>query len=176
MRKRQAERDSETLSVLLGSVRGCILRVREDCHALFASSAAAVGGGTEEQCTPSLADAAARDEGSKRLQDSAVHFMRCCLHMYNVVEQGLNYLEDPGTNLQDVERAMQDAELLNVMVHTAPSSDNNSNGIVMLMEPTRLLVSMLHVMREEMMGSLSLQAGGALVADWSSKRRVGGGC
>jgi hypothetical protein len=128
-RKRRAERDSKTLSALLEGIRCCILRLREDCHILFVT--------------------AGEDSAARKLRDSAAHFMRCCLHMYNLVEEGLNYLDDPASNALDVDATMTETELLIAMVNTAPRGLFDC-GLHMVLEPASMLVSMLQVMREEM--------------------------
>jgi hypothetical protein len=128
-RKRRVERDSETLAALLAGIRQCILRIREDCHILFIS--------------------AGEESASRRLQDSAAHFMRCCLHMYNVMEEGLNYLEDPPCSMRDLQMTVLEADLLGAMVNTAPISFMY-NGLIMVQETNEMLTSTLEEMLNQM--------------------------
>jgi gluconate kinase len=146
--KRRAERDSETLAALLAGIRQCILRIREDCHILFVS----VGG----------------DYASRRLQDSAAHFMRCCLHMYNMMEEGLNYLEDPSCSTRDVQMTVLEAEQLSAMVHAAPSSFM-FNGLIMVQETVDMLTSTL----EEMLGQMVSPGSDSAFVE---RQRINWGC
>ena len=147
-RKRRIERDSETLSSLLSGIRSCMMRVREDCHSLLVAASC-----------PSLVPASSKgcsgewfvDEGSNaRVQESVAHLMRCCLYMYNSLEEGLNYLEDPSVSVADVNRTLQEVDVMNALLYTTSPVLVNGSGLQMLGEPLHMLQSALLVMRQEM--------------------------
>ncbi len=93
-RKRSTERASETLESLLEGVKASLLRVREHCHHFMLASCT----GSRSSCgdTEWFIDEGTNDT----MQNSIMHFMQCCLYMYNAMEEGLDYLEDPAAGIQ----------------------------------------------------------------------------
>jgi hypothetical protein len=88
---------------------------------------------------------------NQNLQASIAHMMRSCLHMFNVVEEGLNYLDDPISCVPEIDNTMQELEVLNAILASSPPrlvADSSMQGMEM---PLGLLKSTLLTMRQEML-------------------------
>lgn len=100
--KRLVSSESEELSNHLSSVRQCLLCLKECAHSYALENTAE----DQEQCSAAIAHSCSR-------------LMRCCLYMYNALEAGLNYMDDPGRNVPEVEMTM---ECTDSIVHALLSS------------------------------------------------------
>jgi hypothetical protein len=136
-RKRSIERPSETLGSLLEGVRVSLLRVREHCHHFILASS-----GITEWFI---------DEGANStMQNSILHFMQCCLYMYNAMEEGLDYLDDPSTSIQCVQKTLHEVDIVNALVTSSSPVMVNGSSLQMLCDPLNMLHSTLLVMQQEM--------------------------
>ena len=95
--KRSSQCDADELSVHLNSVSACLLRVQGDVHSYLSA-----GRQTADSET----------EAKNALMASSAHLLRTCLHMYNALEEGLNYLDDAQRSLPQVDHARELANQL----------------------------------------------------------------
>lgn len=142
-RKRSIERPSETLGSLLEGVRASLLRVREHCHHfIIASSISSSCSGVTEWFI---------DEGTNStMQNSILHFMQCCLYMYNAMEEGLDYLEDPAAGMACVQKTLHEVDIVNALVTSSSPVMVNGSSLQMLCDPLNMLQSTLLAMQQEM--------------------------
>ncbi len=141
-RKRSIERPSKTLGSLLEGVRASLLRVREHCHHFILASSSCSGAGVTEWFI---------DEGANStMQNSILHFMQCCLYMYNAMEEGLDYLDDPLTSIQCVQKTLHEVDIVNALVTSSSPVVINGSTLQMLCDPLSMLQSTLLVMLQEM--------------------------
>ncbi len=122
--KRSLSSDAEEFCHHLQGIRSCLLRVKEDIYHMVMAA---------EQASLQRLDQGQDDDNNNKeninpltnlqtsLQHSTSHLLRCCLHLYNTLEEGLNYLEDPGATMAEVHATMLSAENL-VETLTSPSS------------------------------------------------------
>ena len=91
--KRRTQSPAQVLLEHLSAIKGGLLRVQEDLHHLFIAS---MQHQKQNDETRLVCDA------ESVVQQSSNHLLRCCLHMYNALEDGLDYTDSPATTRPEV--------------------------------------------------------------------------
>lgn len=145
--KRQIARDSEELSQHLSAVRMCLLSFKDELYQTIASPLPEDDASVNSQASNRLRRTAA-------LMDSSSRLFRCCLHMYNVFEDGLNYLDEPDRSIPEVRATQRSAADAMDMIDTAlplfGAGTAEGTVVASFKEPLKNLHNTLGVMIEEM--------------------------
>jgi hypothetical protein len=99
--------------------------------------------------------------------------MRSCLHMYNMLEEGLNYMDDPQQSIQDVQLTLRELHNLTAHAWSSPVMLANSHSIQMMREPLHLLRTTLQALMAEMTPHPARQQP-VMMRRSTSSRRAGG--
>ena len=119
----------QELAFHLSSIQGCLLRTRDDVlH---------------------LSEAFHSTEQRNALMASSAQLLRSCLHMYNALEEGLNYLDDCARSVPEVRRTMYMAELLLEAVNAFPAAGGDVLEVHSIGTPVTMLRNTLAVILEE---------------------------
>jgi hypothetical protein len=148
--KRSLTGDADELCHHLQSIRACLLRVKEDLYHLIQHSDMPPTNTPDHDNKENLHPQCNKEAGT--LQQSSAHLLRCCLHLYNTLEEGLNYLEDPRHTMVGVEATMQSVDALAQVL----SSYALGTLSVSIQEPVCMLRRTLETIQQEMISPTDL--------------------
>ena len=171
-RKRGLEADSDALLAHLSVLRACVANASRCCH-LFMGSVSPAGAGAcrdahqqlQQQGEFFCADATAAvlaggDEYSmdveldEALRNSGNQLMRASLHMYNALEEGLDYHAVDSSSaacLAELDAAVREVDDLCCAVFSCPAKVASCSSVQGIKEPVSLLQGTLQVLREEIL-------------------------
>lgn len=149
--KRRIVRDCDELSEQLSSLRTCLASFKEELyHILVTPLPEPSLSGTNGQA-PTSSD---RLQRTSALMDSSSRLFRSCLHTYNVLEGGLNYLDDPAKSKPEVivtQRSVEDAlEMLGRVLPQLGDATAESSVVDSFQDPLVMLHATLRAMLEDM--------------------------
>lgn len=145
--KRGSRHPSQAVSEHLQGIREALMRLREDFHhyfvCYFAGRTHLHGGGALQW--------GRGGQEAEAAQRSSNHFLRTCLHMYNALDEGLDYLDDPDRNVPEVEQTLA---CVNQVIETVLACHVQEISETPVVQGARqsilMLKNALEVLRDEM--------------------------